>query len=152
MSLSRTYSDLTTTEWHRISLAVLLTSVISPYAELPSDRVTLEGPLVALTPKMALAFSIVLHELITNACKFGALAGPTGRLEISWTRADTAAGPAFALTWREHRPGELHAPEKNRFGLRLVETSIRHELRGSCEIRFEADGVRHSFLIPYPGN
>jgi PAS domain S-box-containing protein len=152
MSLSRTYSALTSSEWHRIGLGELLAGVIAPYADAPSERVSLSGPLVALAPKMAIALSIVVHELATNARKFGGLASAGGRLDIAWNRADTASGPAFELIWREFRPGVLEAPEKTRFGLRLVETSVRHELRGTAERSFEADGVRHRFVIPYPGN
>ena len=93
----------------------------------------------------------MLHELATNARKFGALAGGAGRLDIAWARADTASGPAFELVWRETSAGAVNPPEKTRFGLKLVETSVRHELRGTLESTFGPDGVRHRFVVPYPG-
>jgi two-component sensor histidine kinase len=149
MSLSRTYSLMTSAQWQRTSLKDLVSEVLSPHADSKRDNITIEGPPVRLTPKSTLAMSMILHELLTNAMKHGALSVPNGRIAMDWRIADADGKHVLELNWRETGRGAVTPPQKPGFGLKLIETSVRHELRGQLETMYGPQGVQHKFTIPW---
>jgi PAS domain S-box-containing protein len=149
MSLSRTYSLMTSAQWQRTSLKDLISEMLLPHADSKSLNITIDGPPVTLTPKITLTMSMLLHELLTNAMKHGALSVPGGRIEMGWRFISGDSGTALLLIWRELGRGQVTPPQKPGFGLRLIETSVRHELRGQLETVYGAEGVEHTFTIPW---
>jgi two-component sensor histidine kinase len=89
---------------------------------------------------------------MTNAVKHGALSVPEGRIDMTWRHAGNGEGPTLELVWCETGRGRVTPPKKPGFGMRLIETSVRHELRGNLETAYEPDGVRHTFTIPWQGD
>ena len=95
------------------------------------------GPSIALSPKQALALSIALHELATNAAKYGALSNATGRVDLEW-RCD---GEAFILVWTETGGPAVVKPTRIGFGTRLIERSLTHDFGGAAKLEYRPEGV-----------
>jgi two-component sensor histidine kinase len=93
---------------------------------------------------------MILHEHLTNSVKHGALTAGC-RIEIEWRHA-TGSDPMLEVMWQEVGGPAATAPQKPGFGLRLIETSVRHELRGSLESSYRPEGVGHRFRIPWQGH
>lgn len=101
----------------------------------------LAGPEVLLTPRDAQAFSMAIHELVTNAIKYGALASPTGKVTIDWSVSVEADGDAVRFHWREHCERIDVVPDHRGYGTRVVESIFRHSLRGTSTLTLHADGA-----------
>lgn len=111
-------------------------------------RVTIEGPSVLLNAQMAVQLALVLHELATNARKYGALSIDTGRLLVSW-KLETGRKRRLLLEWRESGVAGLRPPEANGFGMTLIEQALQgHD--GAVTIRFGVDGVICDISLPLP--
>jgi PAS domain S-box-containing protein len=91
---------------------------------LGSDRLKASGPTVTLNPQAVLAFSLVLHELVTNATKYGALSVDTGVIEIEWSLRQEAGADHLTLRWRERGGPTVEAPKRRGFGSRLINSSL----------------------------
>ena len=141
LSLSAAHDLLTATNWEGVSLPDLVARAIDPWAVAP--RFTASGPAVWLSPRQALSISLALHELATNATKYGALSVPEGRVEIAWT----VAGDQLRLHWRERGGPEVRTPRRRGFGSRLLEQSIRRELGGETELDFDPAGVAFRLCV-----
>jgi PAS domain S-box-containing protein len=102
---------------------------------------TLTGPPVRLTPRMALSLSMALHELATNAVKYGALSIPTGRVRIDWSVTVETGPPRLALAWVETGGPPVSQPTRRGFGSRLIERGLASELAGEAHIDFRPEGV-----------
>jgi PAS domain S-box-containing protein len=148
-SLSRAYGLLTAKNWEATSFESLLSEVVSPH--LGSERqLSISGKPLLLPPKVALAMSMILHELTTNATKYGALSNPTGKIAVSSKFEHRPRGSVVCLTWQETGVPGTKLPAKSGFGTRLIETSVRHELGGRVTTSFGSDGVRYDFEFPKP--
>ena len=90
---------------------------------------------------MSLALAMALHELATNAVKYGALSNKTGTIEVSWKVQNGAAPPRLTLRWTEAGGPPVVAPRRRGFGSRLIERSLAHDLDGQVEIAFAPTGV-----------
>ena len=113
----------------------LVARVIAPFG---SGQITVEGPSLDVSPKQALAFSLALHELATNAAKYGALSRPGGRVELRWD----IQNEQLHLTWRETGGPPVVAPSRRGFGSRLLEEVLSGDLDGQCRLEFAPEGVR----------
>jgi PAS domain S-box-containing protein len=133
LALARGHDVLTRESWEGADVADVVAQAV-----LAGDRgrVAIHGPSARLTPKAALALSMILHELFTNAAKYGALSGESGRLDIGWTRQDDA----LRLTWREVGGPPVAPPQRRGFGSRMIEALAR-DLDGSSHIDFEPLGL-----------
>lgn len=103
-------------------------------------RLTIQGPPVVLSRRQAQPVAMVLHELATNTVKYGALAGPQGRLDVSWNAAG-ARGTDFSLVWRESGLDLPGPPARQGFGTVMIERSIRHMLGGATVLEFRREGL-----------
>lgn len=144
-ALSEAHSLLATQSWEETPLEALAEKILAPY-RVESSRIKLGGPQLALTAKAALALSLVLHELVTNATKYGALAVPEGNIHIAWNFDEDRS--SVLLEWRESGLAGLTKPSKTGFGTRLIDATIKHELRGVVRVRYERDGVAYSMRWP----
>ncbi|KEC71289.1 chemotaxis protein methyltransferase CheR [Rhizobium leguminosarum bv. phaseoli CCGM1] len=106
---------------------------------LERDRIKPSGPAVRLNPQAALAFALVLHELATNATKYGALSVTTGTVEIEWSVRKNAGDDRFSLLWQESGGPAVEAPKKKGFGSRLVNTSL--SAFGHVSLDYAATGL-----------
>jgi two-component sensor histidine kinase/integral membrane sensor domain MASE1 len=141
-AMSRAHSMLAGNRWESASLARLLRDELSPYG---ADRAAFDGPDVQLVPRAALSISLALHELATNAAKYGALSNPAGRVEVRWRMADGA----LALDWTETGGPALAGPPTRRgFGSAMTERVIRHEFGGMLEVDYPATGIVARIRLP----
>lgn len=117
----------------------------------PEDdgRVTCSGPGVVLDSRMAVQLALVLHELATNARKYGALSVAEGALSVTW-RVDLSPGRVLRLEWRERGVPNLQAPQRRGFGTRLIERSLEAN-SGEVALDFGADGLVCRVELPLPG-
>ncbi|AGS26609.1 sensor histidine kinase protein (plasmid) [Rhizobium etli] len=109
--------------WLSATLATIVEATATNLG-LPPDRVNASGPAVELTPQAALAFSLVLHELATNATKYGALSGDAGTIGIEWSVRQTAGDTRLDFIWQERGGPVSDAPGKEGFGSRLIRSSL----------------------------
>ncbi|EIM25861.1 sensor histidine kinase [Microvirga lotononidis] len=149
MALSATHNILTRELWESASLEDILHAEMIPYGGLDKGRVTMAGEPIRLKPQQALGFGLALHELATNAAKYGALSIPHGRLDISWrAEMDEDGRRRLSLDWVEQGGPMVEPPKRLGFGSRLIERSIRDELGGGLDLRFQPDGLRCSLSLP----
>jgi two-component sensor histidine kinase len=115
------------------------------------DRIVLDGPPTWLKPNQALALSMAVHELGTNALKYGALSTAAGRVNIAWRVTPEQEGHRLRLRWREEGGPEVSAPSKKGFGTRLVERGLAGDLAGEVALTFEREGLVCTIDAPVEG-
>jgi PAS domain S-box-containing protein len=148
IALSDTHNLLTANGWERARLRDLVLQEFRPYAE---DQLRMQGPDVTLESEQALSMGLILHELVTNAAKYGALSNPDaagGRVDVTWGEVDDDG--LIALDWVESGGPAVTAPTQSGFGSRLIDTSVRGTLRGTATIDYAQDGL-HCRLKFQPG-
>ncbi|MBF9232230.1 sensor histidine kinase [Microvirga alba] len=151
MALSKTHDLLTRNSWRDADLRDIAKQELAPYRKTHDERVVIQGPAVDLPAPYAINFGLVLHELVTNAAKYGALSTPAGHVELRWS---VARGPDWKpqlqFHWRETRGPVVTSPKHQGFGSRLIRRSIEGELSGQVSIQFDATGVSYDFAVPLP--
>jgi two-component sensor histidine kinase len=148
-AMGRAHSQLTETRWTGASLARLVREELSPYA---GERVELsgfeaQGPDV-MAPREALSLALVLHELTTNAAKYGALSGGGGRLRLRKRQVELQGERTIRLEWREEGGPPVATPKRPGFGSRLVAQSLPGGRHGRADLRFEPGGVACDIDLP----
>lgn len=148
MALSETHNLLTATGWEQATLEDLLAKELRPYS---ADQFRLDGPAVLFDPPQALSMGMILHELATNAVKYGALSVAGGSVIISWTAPD--ADGRVVLDWIERDGPKITAsPARVGFGSRLIATSLKGDLNGAAELDYTAGGLKARLTFrPAPG-
>jgi two-component sensor histidine kinase len=141
LALSRAHDVLTRESWDGADLIEVVTRALEPYQTSNENRLHIAGPHVRLTPRMSLALAMALHELATNAVKYGALSNKAGIVEVSWTVQNGATPPRLTLRWTESGGPPVKAPQRRGFGSRLIERSLAQDLDGQVEIAFMPTGV-----------
>jgi PAS domain S-box-containing protein len=146
-ALGRAHSLLVEGKWRTTPLHKLVAEILSPYAMLGGTQVDVAGPAVDLTPKSALPVSMILHELVTNAAKYGALTMPNGRLSVHWELENPSRASA-RVRWRESGVGPIAPPAQSGFGSTMIDASVRQELGGKLEVVYGHDGIEYDLTIP----
>lgn len=148
-ALAKGHDMLTQNSWEGAGLPDLVEALLGPYA-LPSGmRASFGGPPADLEAKQVLSLSMVLHELITNATKYGALSQPGGRVAAGWDWS-TAERPGWLrFSWKESGLRDISPPVREGFGLKMIGLSVRHELGGSSHAEWQRDGLL--FTMEFPG-
>ena len=141
-ALARTYTLLGAAEWQATALRSLVEEAVAPYRAADGGNVSLRGDDARLPANLALPLSLVLHELATNAAKYGALSAPGGRVEVDWHAEGVAAKRRLVLEWIERGGPEVRAPTRRGFGRSLIERSVAYELGGEARLEFAPEGVR----------
>jgi light-regulated signal transduction histidine kinase (bacteriophytochrome) len=142
-TLSRAYSQIERAQWQPSALRELLQDEANAFAE--PGQVLLEGPEVLLEPQAYLSFAMVVHELATNARKYGALSVAQGRLTVRWHIGETGE---LAIDWRERGGPAVTAPARAGFGTRVILQGLEHQLNGHASLDFEADGLHARLWTP----
>jgi PAS domain S-box-containing protein len=129
-----------------VDLAELVRQQLAPYATDASTIIS--GPDVTLTAAVTQVLAMVLHELVTNAAKYGSLSTPHGRVEVSWNREPGADAADLSITWREIGGPAVKASPESGYGVSLIRDLIPRELGGSVDLSFAPGGVCCRFEIP----
>ncbi|WP_133364705.1 CHASE domain-containing protein [Qipengyuania sediminis] len=144
-ALSATHDLLTQSEWGTTPIAAVAAAELAPYTRSEDGVLDMDGPPVELAPNDALSLGLALHELATNASKYGALSVPGGRVSIRWA----LAGPDLArIDWRETGGPAVSEMRPRGFGTDLIEKIVAHELRNPVELVFAPEGVRCTLKVP----
>ncbi len=144
-ALSATHDLLTQSDWSTTPIASVVAAELAPYTRDEDGALAMDGPMVELAPNDALSLGLALHELATNASKYGALSVAGGRVSITWRMI----GPDLAqVDWAEAGGPEVPSRRQRGFGTDLIEKIVAHELRHPVDLSFEADGVRCSLKVP----
>jgi len=143
--LAHSHDLLIQQNWRGASIRALIRSHLEPFMEDDQTRVSLEGPEVFVDPKAAQNIGLALHELATNASKYGALTGTVGRVTISWNQ--TTAG-TFMLEWRETGGPRVKKPKRRGFGQTVLERLTAQALEGTASLAFTSEGVIWRMEIP----
>ena len=113
-----------------------------------AGRIRMSGPKVDLGAKAVLAITLALHELSTNAAKYGALSGDEGTVSIDWSVTGGAADSRFRLNWTERGGPPVVPPQQRGFGSRLIADSIGADLKGQATLAFDPQGVTWTLDAP----
>jgi two-component sensor histidine kinase len=148
VGLSKTHDLLTAGEWEGASLQDLLRNELEPYSDETGRRVRLEGEAVHIEPKLALALGMAVHELATNAAKYGALSVPNGRVTVMWHVEAIGDGRCLHLNWVERGGPRVEAPQRQGFGSRLITRGLARELGGEIPMEFAPEGFRCTMRLP----
>jgi two-component sensor histidine kinase len=114
---------------------------LRPHRSEREDRFTTGGPEVHLAPKTALAIAMALHELATNAGKYGSLSRPQGSVTLLWRIAEEPEGPKLRMVWTERGGPPVAPPTRRGFGTRLIERGLAAELGGSVKLTYAEEGL-----------
>jgi len=149
-ALARAHDTLTKTHWGPARLEDVVRGALHA-CQSDEQRFYIDGPSVMLDPKMALSIAMAMHELCTNALKYGALSIDKGRVSVAWRVEHYAAGRQLTLDWREQDGPEVSPPQHRGFGSKMIERALKHELGREVTLEFAPDGVRCviNALLPY---
>ncbi|NEU11123.1 GAF domain-containing protein [Methylobacterium sp. BTF04] len=144
-ALARAHDQITTTNWGPGSLRDLIALEAEAYLGARADRVCLAGVDMLLEPQAFSTLALVVHELMTNSAKYGALSDGHGRVDVRW---ETDAAGRLVIRWSETDGPPVKPPTRRGFGTTLIERSIPYELQGEAEITYALGGVTGRFVVP----
>lgn len=144
-ALSATHDLLSQSDWGHAALGDIVRSELAPYMEGNESHVSMSGPAIKLAPNDAMSLGLAIHELATNAAKYGALSTVDGCIHVKWAlvSADLAE-----IHWREEGGPPVSEPTKRGFGRDLIEKIVAHELKSDVDLRFEPGGVECRLKVP----
>jgi PAS domain S-box-containing protein len=146
-ALGRAQAAITSRAGWRIDLRDLVTIAVAPHSD--GERFAITGESFMLNSDQALGLSLALHELATNAVKYGALSTPTGRIAIAW---HLVSGSRLALHWREEGGPQVTEPAKRGFGLEMIERVVAGELGAAATTTYAPQGISWTFEMPVFGS
>ncbi len=147
-ALGRAHRLLARMQWDAIPIMTLVAEALAQHA--PAEQLEIEGPALSLPAKQALSLSLALHELVTNAVRFGALSTPSGRVRIEWRLSGSGLDREFHFTWAElHGPVVAKAPSKG-FGARFLEKVLPHDFGGASHLAYTPAGLRFELTRSEP--
>jgi PAS domain S-box-containing protein len=147
-ALSRSHDLLTREHWESAGLRDLVNDALEPFgvANGRAERFSITGSDVRLPPKAILALGIALHELATNAVKYGAFSNAAGSILIAWA----IEGERLVLRWQERNGPSVTPASRKGFGSQVLERGLAHELEGEVHLDFQPNGVACTINIPAP--
>ena len=151
-ALSRSHDLLTRENWEGAELRDVVNDALEPFvvAHGRAGRIVITGENIRFPPKVILALGIALHELATNAVKYGAFSNEAGSLLVTWTIKPTPDGDRLILCWQEKDGPPVTPPSQKGFGSRVIERGLAHELEGTTHLDYRADGVVCTINFPAP--
>jgi PAS domain S-box-containing protein len=142
-ALSANQDLLVRNEWKGVELDELVHSQLAHFVDLVGSRITVQGPKLLLNPASAQAIGLAIHELATNAGKYGALSTDRGRVDICWRRD----GDTFTITWTEH-DGPMSPPKQRGFGTIVMEAMAERSVGGEVDLDYAPSGVTWRLICP----
>jgi two-component sensor histidine kinase len=143
-SMANAHALLSRSHWKGVNLVELVRRELAPYVG--EGTASVEGPDVLLTAEATQAIAIVLHELVTNASKYGALSTPHGRITVRWDWR--GAKEWLSLLWTEAGGPAVAVPSQTGYGTRAIRQLIPHELGGTVDLTFDTGGMRCRIELP----
>lgn len=147
MAISAAHQMLSDSNWTTTSLSHLIEETLRPYCADDRDNCSVSGPPVALTPRLTMTLNLVLHELATNAAKYGALSNPAGRVSISW-EVDDLTTPLLTLRWLEEGGPPVGGGSRIGFGSELIKLMLGQNKGSHSSIDMAESGLRAEFMLP----
>src|SRR6185503_16092785 len=135
-ALANVHSLFIETRWRGANLQTIAKNELAPYSEVDERRIQIYGPPLLLAPDVAQAMAMTLHELATNAAKYGGLSAPEGRINLKWSRD----GARLTLQWTEIGGPTVQKPTRRGFGGQIIERMI-DQLNGKIDFEWRADGL-----------
>lgn len=147
-ALAQATDVLTAQSWTAANLSDVVERTLAPHGV--RDRLRVSGPEIVLHPQVTMAFALALHELATNACKYGALSNESGSVELTWdvSEGPIDGAPRFQLRWQESGGPEVRLPSRKGFGTKMIERSLRAYFRGPAELDYRPDGLVFTLDAP----
>jgi PAS domain S-box-containing protein len=151
MALARTHSHLAEDEWQAISIRDLLCNELEPYDDGFPGRVLLDGPAVDLPSATAIPLGMAIHELTTNAVKYGALSAPGASVVVSWALEEEQGRRELTIEWVERNGPVLGPPGRRGVGSQLLERVLSSQIGARAMISYQPEGLRAHLAVPLPG-
>lgn len=148
IALSRAHNVLTETNWEGANIKDIMRDTVESVAGDSDDRLHFAGPDLHLKPQLALSMATVLHELCTNAAKYGALSSLAGHVEVMWSVEGEAAHRALKIIWEESGGPAVDEPTRKGFGTRVIERSLLQEHQAHVALKFLPSGVKCEIEVP----
>ena len=148
-ALASSHDLLVQRDWHGVSISELVKSQLGHYLDQHASQIEIEGQGLIVTPEAAQNIGLAVHELSTNAAKYGALSVPEGRVEVRWTRTGNGGNdPRLHMSWTEKGGPEVNSPSHKGFGQVVTEQLTARALHGTAQLMFERGGVSWTLDIP----
>jgi PAS domain S-box-containing protein len=147
IALSQAHDQLTRRHWKSADLGDIVDGATAAYLSRAREQISIEGEPLTVTPRVALTLAMALHELSTNAAKYGALSVPGGRIDIRW-HVQRSRPAILRIEWRERGGPSVVPPDRRGFGSRFIEGSVAAELQGTAKLDFDPAGLRCTMEIP----
>ena len=144
-ALSATHDLLTQSDWGATPIRSVIEAELAPYVRNSDSALELAGPNVDLAPNDALSLGLALHELATNAAKYGSLSVATGKVRVTWSLIDDKLA---SIRWVESGGPRVVEDRRRGFGSELIEKIVAHELRHPVDLKFAPEGVSCTLLVP----
>jgi PAS domain S-box-containing protein len=144
-ALANVHTLFVQTRWTGAELKALVTQELAPYCQAGDTRVRIDGPGLLLEPNTAQTIAVTLHELATNAAKYGALSVPRGHVHVAWS---CGADGRLVLRWTETGGPRVTPPTRQGFGTRVIEGMIQGQLKGDVRFDWCADGLACEIALP----
>jgi two-component sensor histidine kinase len=145
-ALAEAHNLLSKEKWQGSELAEVIARVLQPFQLVNPERIRMFGPNVPLSPRLAVVLSMIVHEMATNAAKYGALSNATGTVALDWEILNEGVVPKLRLIWTESGGPPVVAPVQHGFGSRLIERSARDQLGGEATVDFLPRGVVYTII------
>ncbi|WP_160195492.1 HWE histidine kinase domain-containing protein [Microvirga sp. BSC39] len=146
--LAKTHDLLTTTHWQGALLEDVLKNELDPYQDAIRQRIRLRGPRINLQPSAVLALGLAIHEMATNAVKYGSLSVPDGKVHVMWAVTSGTVPPSLLVEWTESGGPTVKEPERQGFGTKLIQRGLAQQLGGEIKLDFAPSGVRCVITFP----
>jgi len=147
-ALAQTHSRLAEAKWSGVDLESMLRDEFAPYAGDDSSNVQLSGPAVTLNPRSAVVLGMAVHELATNAAKYGALSVRSGRVGVDWDVNASEEDRTLTMRWTESGGPPVTPPVRSGFGRLLLERALAADLDGKVQMVFAESGLRCTISFP----
>jgi PAS domain S-box-containing protein len=147
-ALAATHKLLTRGNWTDVAILNVVSGAVEPFQD-GEDRISFAGPALTIAPKTAITLALAVHELATNAAKYGALSNEVGTVGINWAVSKDKEGePRWEFTWAESGGPVVEQPRRRGFGTRMIERGLAAELGGKVALAFNPEGVVCSVFAP----
>jgi PAS domain S-box-containing protein len=147
-ALAKSHDILVQEDWHGASLVELVRSQLGHYLDQSGSQISIKGPSLQLKPEGAQALGLALHELATNASKYGALSVPAGRVNVEWKRKPTSQGGGLEILWQETGGPEVETPKARGFGSLVIERNLARSMDAEVSLEFNPGGVTCRVQVP----